>query len=287
MAVDGASTDASNAAQVFRSNAGHLQGHVQEAQRTRDAATGRSQHEDDGVLRFMTGPLIGVSEHQTPQTLAEVERFTSIRLGKQQLDAPLIYANETEKMFVDTYLPHKPGFALNAGGPVWGLDWCPQADDGVPACKLPSHIENAQLSDFRSPACEYLAISTVSEQPSLVYRIPQPLPACPSMIQIWSLDTAVPTDFGLSTSETKGRGMRFDLALLTDFEAIQLKWCPRGGASENASESSDGLERLGLLACLSAQGLLSIFDIPKPDSARQASSADPDDLVFSMYFISV
>jgi hypothetical protein len=87
--------------------------------------------------------------------------------------------------------------------------------------------------------------------------------------------------------------MRFDLALLTDFEAIQVKWCPRGGTGEsvpqNAGESrdveGDDLERLGLLACLSAQGLLSILDVPQPQSARQASSANADDLVFSMYLL--
>lgn len=89
MAVDSTSgpPDASNAAEVFRSNAGHLQSHVQQAQRNRDAASGRSQHEDDGVLRFMIGPVAAISEHQTPQTLVEIERFTSIRLGKRETAA--------------------------------------------------------------------------------------------------------------------------------------------------------------------------------------------------------
>lgn len=141
------------------------------------------------------------------------------------------------------------------------------------------------------PDCEYLAVSTVSEQPSLVYRIPHPLSACSSMIQIWSLDTTVPSDFGHATGNAKGRGMRFDLALLTDFEAIQLKWCPRGGSrttvspetASGPSRDSPDLERLGILAALSAQGILSLFDIPKPGSARRASSAEADDLVFSRF----
>lgn len=109
------------------------------------------------------------------------------------------------------------------------------------------------------------------------------------MIQIWSLDTSISEDFGTSTREKKGRGMRFDLALLTDFEAIQLLWCPRGGAEESDLQDANGmpkghgtpLERLGLLAALSTQGIVQILDIPKPESARGASSAAADDLVFS------
>lgn len=109
------------------------------------------------------------------------------------------------------------------------------------------------------------------------------------MIQIWSLDTSVSEDFGISTSVNKGEGMRFDLALLTDDEVIQLKWCPRGGAREGsespasaaANGDDDALARLGLIACLSAHGVLSLYDVPKPESARQKSSAAADDLVFS------
>lgn len=84
MAVDGVPflSDPSNAAEVFRSNAGHLQGHVQQAQRNRDAALGRTQHEDDGVMRVMLGPIEGVEGERTTQSLVEIERFTSIRLGE-------------------------------------------------------------------------------------------------------------------------------------------------------------------------------------------------------------
>lgn len=138
-------------------------------------------------------------------------------------------------------------------------------------------------------ACEYLAVSTVSEQPSLAYRIPNPLTTCSSMVQVWSMDTSVSDDFGISTGTKKGGGMRFDLALLTDIEVIQLKWCPRGGTKEDtnlhATPAGNGedltLERLGLIACLSTQGFLSIYDIPRPESARKKSAAAADDLVFS------
>lgn len=134
-------------------------------------------------------------------------------------------------------------------------------------------------------------MSTVSEQTSLSYRIPSPVPQTASMIQIWSMDTSCPGDMGQITTHTKGRGMRFDLALLTDFESVQLQWCPRGGSTETSSSasasglngSSTCLERLGLLAALSTQGQLRIYDIPKPSSAKRVSSAAADDLVFRRF----
>lgn len=86
MAVDGQSgagtpVEGSNAADIFRSDASHLQGHVQQAQRRRDGASGRSQLDDDGVMRFMYGPVVGPGGYQLPQVEVEVERFTGIRLG--------------------------------------------------------------------------------------------------------------------------------------------------------------------------------------------------------------
>ena len=88
MAVDGANGngtpagEGSNAADIFRSDAGHLHGHVQQAQRRKDGASGRSHLEDDGVVRFMYGPIAGAGDYQLPQVEVEVERFTGIRLGQ-------------------------------------------------------------------------------------------------------------------------------------------------------------------------------------------------------------
>lgn len=146
MAVDGpggAGTpvgEGSNAADIFRSDAGHLQRHVQQAQRRRDGASGRSHLEADGVVRFMYGPVVGPGGYQLPQVEVEVERFTGIRLGMFGLIlGPTLYPYELG-LYADAYLPNKPGFAFNAGGPVWGLDWCPQPDDDVPACMFKAMV---------------------------------------------------------------------------------------------------------------------------------------------------
>lgn len=91
MAVDGAggsgapAGEGSNAADIFRSDAGHLQGHVQQAQRRRDGASGRSHLEDDGIMKFMYGPVVGPGGYQLPQVELEIERFTGIRLGVYSL----------------------------------------------------------------------------------------------------------------------------------------------------------------------------------------------------------
>ena len=82
-------------------------------------------YEDDGIVRLYVGPVgdlavqASADDHSTAprvQHQIEVPRFTSLRL--------------------DSILPHKPGFLLNAGGPVHGLDWAPMADDDQPAREL-------------------------------------------------------------------------------------------------------------------------------------------------------
>jgi hypothetical protein len=36
----------------------------------------------------------------------------------------------------DAFLHSKPGYVLNAGGPIWGIDWCPLGDLRVPSGML-------------------------------------------------------------------------------------------------------------------------------------------------------
>ena len=142
-------------------------------------------------------------------------------------------------------------------------------------------------------AREYLAISTVSENLTVTYRRQEAATAAggstgarKGLIQLWSLDTSCSGDFATETlPDSKGAGMRLELAVLLEMEMIQLRWCPRGGAAEEVAPTQPGkppkLQRLGLLAALSADGQLFIFDIPTPDSLRLATSAPEGDLVFS------
>lgn len=106
------------------------------------------------------------------------------------------------------------------------------------------------------------------------------------LIQLWSLDTSCSSDFANETlPDTKGTGMRLELAVLLEMQISQLRWCPRGGVGEEIAPLQPGklqrLDRLGLLAALSTDGRLFIFDIPTPESLRLFTSAPPGDLVFS------
>jgi hypothetical protein len=125
----------SNAADVFKSGANLLQGRVQQAQ-SRRSDPKKAQQEDEGVFRILCGSVIDENGQQIPQQWAELERFTSIRLGEVHYLNLFRKAVADLASMSDAYLQDKPGFMLNAGGPVWGLDWCPQADDVCPAGKL-------------------------------------------------------------------------------------------------------------------------------------------------------
>lgn len=84
MHVDDTGTPAanpSNAADIFRSEARHLQGHVQQAQQRRHGVGDRTQIDDDGGVRLLCGPIAGLDGSELPQTPIEIERFTGIRLG--------------------------------------------------------------------------------------------------------------------------------------------------------------------------------------------------------------
>lgn len=94
------------------------------------------------------------------------------------------------------------------------------------------------------------------------------------MIQIWSLDTTDPTDFDVEPAPSgKGRGLRLDLAILTESEMLVLKWCPKGGSREGIPATDS---RLGLLAALTADGRLEVYDIPYPPG----HGVPQDDLLF-------
>lgn len=106
------------------------------------------------------------------------------------------------------------------------------------------------------------------------------------MIQIWSLDTSVSSDLSLSTSEQdKGQPMRFELGLCIDLgDAMELKWCPKGGETSDEPMELDGdhddigaageEDHLGLLAGVFSDGSLAIFDVPRPPKRPGSEKAE-------------
>jgi transcription factor C subunit 6 len=84
---------------------------------------------------------------------------------------------------------------MNAGGPIWGLDWCPLAPGTRPAL---AHTHFLALAPWPSQ----------SFAPRIGARSPRP--AC---VQIWELSRAA--------------GARCALVLCTPLgPAHELRWCP-------------------------------------------------------------
>lgn len=134
---------------------------------------------------------------------------------------------------------------------------------------------------------EYMAISTMNEQPSIQYRQQNEMRG--GLIQLWSIDARISADFAVvSDLQQQGRGPRLELALMVESEVIQLAWCPKGGETEIKSQASaednsaigTPVKRLGILAALSANGTVRLYDVPHPESIKAASSTAVDDLLF-------
>ncbi|ORX40716.1 hypothetical protein BD324DRAFT_647634 [Kockovaella imperatae] len=144
------------------------------------------------------------------------------------------------------------GFLLSTGGPVWGVDWCPQGLD-------------------RS-STEYLAVSSlphIETQPSIGEKWPEDTPGS---IQIWSMSLS---------SDSSSSSARCDIVLcIQGGNAMDVKWMPLGAwdeASRRSSSTKDGsLPKLGILAAVQLDGSISLYSVPTPASLRQAMNVPND-----------
>ncbi|KAH6903104.1 hypothetical protein BKA70DRAFT_1228242 [Coprinopsis sp. MPI-PUGE-AT-0042] len=126
------------------------------------------------------------------------------------------------------YVPHSTSHVLNAGAPVWALDWCP------------IHAEDRAARSFK----QYLAVAPFpnsSHSPEIGVKAQRPSPAC---IQIWSLSPskAVPKDSG---------------------PAFDLKWCPL--PSHDPKQADRKLKKLGLLGGTFEDGSFCVYVVPDPE----------------------
>lgn len=148
-------------------------------------------------------------------------------------------------------------------------------------------------------------MSTVSSHPTSEYRRGKAEAASSrnGTIQIWSLQTSDPHDFGRSTENKLSNEARhgsshprLDLCLLLTDEVYQLKWCPRGGDSEDVLDEDedqgmqeDGKEgpikpkRLGILAALHTDWSLVLYEIPRPEDARAQHSSPEEQTLHRMF----
>ncbi|KAJ1581222.1 hypothetical protein NDA15_006959 [Ustilago hordei] len=148
------------------------------------------------------------------------------------------------------------GHIMNAGGHVYDLGWVP----------VPVHLNTGK---------EYFVVSAAgSKAPMTLVGQKQQRPA-PASLQVWSVspDSPAASDGG------KGSKGEAKLEMVVCHEmgaAYKVAFCPIGhdysahGVEEQGMQGR--LRRLGLLAGCFADGSLSIFSIPNPDSIRAAQT---------------
>ncbi|KAF9532755.1 hypothetical protein CPB83DRAFT_806345 [Crepidotus variabilis] len=143
------------------------------------------------------------------------------------------------------------GHVINAGAPVWALDWCPL------------YVGDRIDRDFT----QYLAVApfpSFDHAPDIGKKAVKPSPAC---IQIWSLSSL---DSSLEQSGTlhadKGQ-MKCELVLCIDSgPAFDLKWCPL--PSHDLVKSETKVKKLGLLGGTFEDGAFYVYVVPDPSYLR-------------------
>ncbi|KAF9651500.1 hypothetical protein BDM02DRAFT_3091246 [Thelephora ganbajun] len=138
---------------------------------------------------------------------------------------------------------------FNAGGPVWGLDWCP------------IHPDDREHISYR----QYMAVGThpFAYTPNIGVRVSRP---SPSSIQIWS--------FGLE--DGKPTTLCEALLCIESGHANELKWCPL--PSHDPLGAEHGLNqprKLGLLAGTFEDGSFSVFVVPHPKDLQPPNIQGP------------
>jgi transcription factor C subunit 6 len=124
------------------------------------------------------------------------------------------------------YTTLKEGFIFSAGGPIWGLDWCPLPEaQAARTFSTPAHSGaqqgySANVADYDH--LQYLAITTLPDIdfiPTMGNKGPR---EATSAIQIWSvtLPDAVTGEEG---------GMRCEMVLcIKGGSGMSVKWMPMG-----------------------------------------------------------
>lgn len=131
---------------------------------------------------------------------------------------------------VAEFIPESNSHILNAGAPVWGIDWCPIHVDDREGWSRVSY-DTFQLTYLKFTLArsytEYLAIAPFpsrSHSPHIGAKITRPSNAC---IQIWTL-AATRSEDDMDNDDGADCGqMKCAMVLCTDGgPAYELKWCP-------------------------------------------------------------
>ncbi|TPX70938.1 hypothetical protein SpCBS45565_g01527 [Spizellomyces sp. 'palustris'] len=137
-------------------------------------------------------------------------------------------------------------FVLNAGGSIWGLDWCPMRGekDGT---------QYLAVAGYKSTIDEHHVIG-VRQQPA-----GDNMKGC---IQIWNMGNLNDAKKNVGGDQQPS----LVLCLLHDFGCVfDVKWAPWGFFEKKDQQTNPGeIRRLGLLAATFGDGSMRVFNIPHP-----------------------
>lgn len=181
-----------------------------------------------------------------------------ISIGAPGQEKPVQIPKGTSRRLDSVGVVPDEGHIMNAGGHVYAVDWVP----------VPVHLNTGK---------EYFVVSAAgSTAPTTFIGQKQPRPA-PASLQIWS----VSPDSSSAAEGMKGERGEAKLKMVVCHEAgaaYKLAFCPVGhdyvarGGEEEEGGKEGRCRRLGLLAGCFADGSLSIFSIPHPDSVRSSQT---------------
>ncbi|PLW12360.1 hypothetical protein PCASD_22823 [Puccinia coronata f. sp. avenae] len=220
--------------------------------------------------------------------------------GKDTIEQSKITLQRFASCRLNSIIPKKAGFMFNAGAPVWSIDF-------LPAPELTSHPSSTDGSQ-QDAACDFLAVATISSDPGLVppSEIVKQDKDAKSVVQIWSIPPAEPTNFvettagnpsdddeGLPSPASPGHRGTYEpfngqpsaagddspkLLMLLAFssQATVVRWCPRGGRKNVSTTdptvpdpSSSQLDPLGLLSIAFLDGSVGLYSVPHPFHAEK------------------
>ncbi|KAF9053300.1 hypothetical protein BJ165DRAFT_1383711 [Panaeolus papilionaceus] len=146
-------------------------------------------------------------------------------------------------------------YLFNAGGPVWGLDWCP------------IHVDERSARSYT----QYLAVGPFpshSHSPDIGRKVSRPSYAC---IQIWSLSSKEKPTRSKKPTPKSGE-INCEMVLAIDSgPAFELKWCPL--PSHDKYDGKRETKKLGLLGGTFEDGSFAIYVVPDPATLKSRSKS--------------
>ncbi|XP_076011034.1 general transcription factor 3C polypeptide 2 [Genypterus blacodes] len=139
--------------------------------------------------------------------------------------------------------PERWDMLLNAGGPMWAMEWCPTPD-------------GATTTQYIALACH----QGMDDQHFIKEMYTEP-----GLIQLWDVGN-LQFDHRPESQPALAYGLAQDKGFIW-----HLKWCPAGAWElPSCSRKAPFLPRLGLLAVATSSGVVTIYSLPHPDALHSS-----------------